>query len=180
MSRMPSRKVSGEAAPLAISVSCCSHSAVSMGEVKGSGRMEIRLMPSWVGTKLLPLRSTKPATTSFSMIAALVAGVPRPFRSASSGISSFPAFSMADRRVSSVKGLGGWVKRSATETSALSKICPSVKSGNVPPSSSTDVSFKETRKMRSISCQPSERIRLPFAVKECPPQSKVAVTASYT
>ena len=34
--------------------------------------------------------------------------------------------------------------------------------------------------MRSISRQPSERMRLPFAVKEWPPQSKVAVTASYT
>ena len=32
---------------------------------------------------------------------ALVAGVPRPLRSTSSGISSLPAFSMADRRVSS-------------------------------------------------------------------------------
>lgn len=36
------------------------------------------------------------------------------------------------------------MKRSATDTSALSKIRPSVKSGNVLPSSSTDVSFKET------------------------------------
>ena len=34
--------------------------------------------------------------------------------------------------------------------------------------------------MRSISRQPSERTRLPFAVKEWPPQSKVAATASYT
>ena len=31
-----------------------------------------------------------------------VAGVPSPFRSASPGISSLPAFSIADRRVSSV------------------------------------------------------------------------------
>ena len=35
-------------------------------------------------------------------MAALVAGVPSPFLSASSGISSLPAFSIADRRVSSV------------------------------------------------------------------------------
>ena len=34
--------------------------------------------------------------------------------------------------------------------------------------------------MRSISRQPSERTRLPFAVKEWPQQSKVAVTASYS
>ena len=46
-------------------------------------------------------KGKNPAATSFSIIAALVAGVPRPFRSASSGISSLPAFSIADRRVSS-------------------------------------------------------------------------------
>ena len=33
--------------------------------------------------------------------------------------------------------------------------------------------------MRSSSRQPSERMRLPFAVKEWPQQSKMAVTASY-
>ena len=34
--------------------------------------------------------------------------------------------------------------------------------------------------MRSISRQPSEMTRLPFAVKEWPQQSNVAVTVSYT
>ena len=48
------------------------------------------------------LIAANPAATSFSMIAARVAGVPSPFRSASSGVSSLPAFSIADRRVSSV------------------------------------------------------------------------------
>ena len=59
-------------------------------------------------------------------------------------------------------------------------VCPSVKSGSVPPSPSTGFSFREARKMRSISRQPSEMTHLPFAVKEWPPQSKVTVTASYT
>ena len=102
ISQIPSVKVSGSPSPLAIAVRFCSHSAVSMGEVSGSGSTVTRLIPSLVGIRDLPLRSTKPAATSFSMMAALVAGVPRPLRSASSGISSLPAVSMADRRVSSV------------------------------------------------------------------------------
>ena len=48
------------------------------------------------------LVGTKPICTSFSRIAARVAGVPSPLRSASSGISSAPARSIADRSVSSV------------------------------------------------------------------------------
>ena len=96
-------KVSGSAPPFAISVNFCSHSAVSMGEVSGSGRTVTRLIPAFVGIRLLPLRSTNPAATSFSMIAALVAGVPSPFRSASSGISSLPLL----RRF--VKGKHGYV-----------------------------------------------------------------------
>ena len=47
--------------------------------------------------------------TSFSMIPARVAGVPRPFRSTSSGISSAPAVSIAESSVSSVKCFGGEV-----------------------------------------------------------------------
>ena len=95
-------RVPDSALPFATSVNFCSHSAVSMGEVSGSGRTVTRLIPSFVGIRFLPFRSTNPAATSFSMMAALVAGVPKPFRSASSGISALPAFSMADRRVSSV------------------------------------------------------------------------------
>jgi len=56
-----------------------------------------------------------------TMIAALVAGVPSPLRSASSGISSFPAVSMAARRVSSVYALGGAVRCSVTAASTRSK-----------------------------------------------------------
>ena len=114
-------KAAGSPSPLAMAVSFCSHSAVSMGEVKVSGRTVTRLIPALVGMRLFPLRSTNPAATSFSRIAALVAGVPRPLRSASSGISSFPAVSIAARRVSSVYALGGVVKCSVTAASTWSK-----------------------------------------------------------
>ena len=43
-----------------------SHSAVSMGEVKVSGRTVTRLIPALVGMRLLPLRSTNPAATIFA------------------------------------------------------------------------------------------------------------------
>ncbi len=51
----------------------------------------------------LPLRSTKPPFTSFSMTAARVAGVPSPRRSASGSVSPFPARSIADNRLASDK-----------------------------------------------------------------------------
>ena len=64
-------------------------------------------MPLWVGTRYLvflsPFRSRKPMRTSFSIMPARVAGVPRPFRSASSGVSSAPARSMTARSELSVK-----------------------------------------------------------------------------
>ena len=71
-------------------------------DVRTSGRIAARLYPSFVGISFLPLRSAKPALMSFSMIPARVAVVPNPLRSASSGVSSLPAFSRADRSVSSV------------------------------------------------------------------------------
>lgn len=73
------------------------------------------------------------------------------FRSTLWGISSLPAFSIADRRVSSVNGFGDCVKCSVMETSTPSKNCPSVKIGIVPPSQSAGFTFKEARKMWSIS-----------------------------
>ena len=102
---------SGSALPLAISVRRFSHSAVRAGEVRLSGRITARLMPSLVGTSCLPLRCAKPICTSFSKIAARVAGVPSPLRSASSGISSAPARSIADRSVSSESFCqgGAWI-----------------------------------------------------------------------
>ena len=88
---------------------------------------------SW-GTRLTAFlfffRSTKPEETSFSRIPARVAGVPSPLRSASSGISFAPAFSMAESSVSSVYRAGGFVFPSSSETSKLSMDCPSVIGGS--------------------------------------------------
>ena len=106
---MPCMKFSGLAFPFAISVSVFSHSAVSFGEVRLSGRTQTRLIPFFVGKSCLPLRSTKPEFTSFSMTAARVAGVPNPLRSASAFVSSLPACSMADKRLASVWGFDGCV-----------------------------------------------------------------------
>ena len=86
--------------------SFCSQSAVRSGERISSGITVTREMPLCVGTRYfvfrLPLRSTKPILTSFSIMPARVAGVPSPFRSASSGVSFAPARSIADRSVPSV------------------------------------------------------------------------------
>ena len=102
-------KSSGLSLPLAIPVRRVSHSAVSCGDVRTSGRIAARLYPSFVGISFLPLRSAKPALMSFSMIPARVAVVPNPLRSASSGVSSFPALSIAESNVSSVNAFGGCV-----------------------------------------------------------------------
>ena len=67
-----------------------------------SGSTRIRFLPFSVGISCFFLRSTKPADTSFSSMAARVAGVPNPLRSASSGMSPVPAVSIAARRESSV------------------------------------------------------------------------------
>ncbi len=87
--------------------SFCSHSAVIPGDWITSGITVMRAMPLCVGTRYLvflsPFRSRKPMRTSFSIMPARVAGVPSPFRSASSGVSSAPARSMADNSVLSVK-----------------------------------------------------------------------------
>ena len=63
-------------------------------EMTGAG---IRWVIFWDFRRLM-----KPDDTSLSRIPARVAGVPRPFRSASSGISFAPAVSIAARRVPSV------------------------------------------------------------------------------
>ena len=79
-----------------------SHSAVSVGDLILSGRTRIRFVPFSVGISCFFFRSTNPAETSFSSVAARVAGVPNPLRSVSSGISPAPAVSIAARRESSV------------------------------------------------------------------------------
>ena len=62
-----------------------------------------------------------------------------------------------------------------------SKTCPSVKAGRTPSaSSSSGFSFREERNTFWMVRQPWESTCFPFAVKVCPPQSKVAVTTSYT
>ena len=106
------------ATPRSISLKRCSHSAVSRGDCSCSGRTVIRDTASLDGMSctafLLFFRSKKPVDTSFSRIPARVAGVPRPLRSASSGISFDPAVSIAESSVSSVKCLGGLVLPSLT------------------------------------------------------------------
>ena len=113
MAVIPSMKLSGSISPRSISFKRCSHSAVSCGDWSCSGSTVISAVPVDVGRRFTTfldfLRSTKPEDTSFSMIPERVAGVPMPLRSASSGISSLPALSIADSSVSSVKCLGGVV-----------------------------------------------------------------------
>jgi len=128
-------KVSGSALPFAICVRLFSHAAVSCGEVKLSGRTQTRFVPSLVGSSCLPLRSTKPPPTNFSMTAARVAGVPSPRRSASGSVSSFPARSIAESKDASLWGFGGVVSCSVTFAAGFSKVCPSVKSGTSKTSS---------------------------------------------
>ena len=95
---IPAMKSSGDSSPRSTSPSRCSQSAVSRGDCRTSGRTVTRELPAWVGSRLVIFlaffRSTSPVDTSFSRIAARVAGVPMPFRSASSGISPAPAVSI--------------------------------------------------------------------------------------
>ena len=95
-----------------------------------SGITVINASPLWVGTRyfvfLSPRRSRNPVRTSFSIIPALVAGVPRPLRSASSGISSAPAFSMEESMVSSVYDLGAVVFPSLYSAERMGSISPAV------------------------------------------------------
>ena len=79
---MPVMNSSGESSPRS---TCCkrySHSAVRSGDCNCSGSTVMRETPVWAGTRLTAffarLRSTKPVATSFSMMAARVAGVPKP------------------------------------------------------------------------------------------------------
>ena len=169
--------------PLAICVRLFSHSAVSCGLVKVSGRTHTRLIPSFVGSSCLPFRSTKPPFTSFSMTAARVAGVPSPLRSASGSVSSLPARSIAESSDASLWGFGGVVSCSVTVAAGFSKLCPSVNCGRVfsvslSASSVSGLLFKAALYFRSISFHPSDSTVFPLAVKDCPAHSKTAVTAS--
>ena len=95
-------KDSAASSPRSTCFNMDSHSAVSVGDLILSGRTRIRFVPFSVGISCFFFRSTNPAETSFSSVAARVAGVPNPLRSVSSGISPAPAVSIAARRESSV------------------------------------------------------------------------------
>ena len=95
------------------------------------------------------------------MTAARVAGVPNPFLSASSGISSLPAVSMADKSVSSVKCLGGVVLPSLTAQEETESDCPSEAGGCCPachfpcmPSNPYEGLFSPWRQRHSAAVQP--------------------------
>ena len=95
----------------------------------------------------------RPVATSFSMTAALVAGVPNPFLSASSGISSLPAVSIADRSVSSVNCLGGVVLPSLTAQEETGSDCPSESSGRVLSClPSVSYTHLDVYKRQSLNC----------------------------
>ena len=102
ISAIPSMNDSAESSPRSTCFSLDSHSAVRIGDLMLSGSTAIRFVPFSVGISCFFFRCTNPVETSFSSVAARVAGVPKPFRSASSGISSAPAVSIAARRESSV------------------------------------------------------------------------------
>ena len=111
--------------PLPTSSSWDSHLPVSSGLLRsGTGIIKIKVIPRAVGTSILPCRSTmgalgyfgEPLLTSFSMVAARVAGVPipmtpMPLRASlmASSSMSFPAVFIAKRRSASVRRLGGSV-----------------------------------------------------------------------
>lgn len=82
ISAIPSIKASARISPRSTCLSLDSHSAVSSGDLILSGRTVIRFTPFSVGRSCFFFRSTNPTATSFSSVAAQVAGVPKPLRSA--------------------------------------------------------------------------------------------------
>ena len=114
---MSCRNASGSSLPRSISCSRFSHFAVSAGDFTAStGRLWISAIPLSVAESVFFERTAYPRSSSVSMIASRVAGVPIPatlgsakiaFNSSSS--SSLPAPIMADSSVLSVNRLGGSV-----------------------------------------------------------------------
>ena len=90
-----------------------SHFPVVSGVFISFGTISISLIPFSVGTRFLALRTIYPVFISFSIMAALVAGVPSPdsfncsFKSSSS--TNLPAFSIAESNPASLYALGGLV-----------------------------------------------------------------------
>ena len=135
MPEISSMKVSGTYSPCSTSDSFSSQSAVIAGDWSCSGVTVIKAFPFSVGISVftlpLPLRSKKPFRTSFSMMAARVAGVPIPFRSASSGKSSALAASIACKSRSSVKCFGGEVFPSFISVFSMGSVSPSTNGGSI-------------------------------------------------
>ena len=114
------------------------------------------------------------------MMAARVAGVPRPRRSASFGGFSLPAFSMADKRVSSEYRSGGVVFPSLTEAVTGRKVMRSFRDGRPSASSSRSRLLSVARKAASSAFHPGCTVLFPLAVKETPSHSSRAVVSSIT
>ena len=174
-----SMKLSGEYSPFSIRSSFSSQSAVMEGDWICSGITVIRAVPFAVAQRyfvfLSPRRSTKPFCTSFSMVAARVAGVPIPFRSTSSGNSSALAASIACNNVSSVNRRGGVVFPSRTSAPRSGRVLPSLISGRGCNSFFFPFSF---RFLRWTPFHPCSRTTFPLAVNSLPAQSKAATVSA--
>ena len=109
------------------------------------------------------------------MIPARVAGVPRPLRSASSGISSAPAVSMLCRSVSSVKCLGGVVFPSLISAPLTFSSSPEATEGS---SCSFSSDFVE-RFFLTSAFHPSSNTVFPLAENFAPPQSSSITVSAY-
>ena len=178
---IPFMNCSAGYSPFATRVNAFSQSAVSLGLLTTSGRTVISFIPSSVGIICFLSLFTKPSLTSFSMISARVAGVPSPLRSTSSPISSTPARSIAESRLSSVKCFGGCVKPSTTLHSEGEYINPSV-SGGRDFSSSSSFSILTLYSLRSAASyffHPGSTTVVPDAVKVLPPHSSSALILMY-
>ena len=91
--------------PISILLSFSSHSAVNIGDFISSGNIDINSLPSFVDNIFLPSLFINPFEIIFSIVEALVAGVPNPFDKLSlSNFSStcLPIFSIAANNVASV------------------------------------------------------------------------------
>ena len=181
MSSIPAIKSSSESSPFATCTNAFSQSAVSIGDLSSVGSIPISFIPSSVGMSCFFSRFTKPSCTSFSMMSALVAGVPMPFLSTSSSISDAPAFSIAVSIVASVYLAGAFVNFSATSVCCTGHFSPMTNSGiAATPALSSPVKSgfpslppfipKYLRSSSSFSFHPFAIISLPFKVKVCPSQ----------
>ena len=80
---MPDKNASFDALPSAISDSLISHFAVVLADLKLSSTISIRAFPFFVAIRFFLSLFIKSLEIRFSIMPALVAGVPRPFSSTS-------------------------------------------------------------------------------------------------